>query len=149
MDKKLIISKIKRLKASGKVLDIGCGEGLILRSLEKKGFKTTGIDFSEEKISRATIKSPNSNLIWGDFIRYNFTGRFDVVLAISLIHLFPKKEIPNLFEKIKNRLYDDGLLVISCSEKSFERNRKEIEKHFKKIDFFENESKWITLIMKK
>lgn len=41
---------------SGKVLDIGCGDGLLLGELKKRGIESKGIDFSEIAIKKCIAK---------------------------------------------------------------------------------------------
>jgi 2-polyprenyl-3-methyl-5-hydroxy-6-metoxy-1,4-benzoquinol methylase len=43
----------KKLPKGAEVLDVGCGNGVISRSLGEKGFQVKGIDISEKAIARA------------------------------------------------------------------------------------------------
>ncbi len=43
----------KKLPPGAEVLDVGCGNGVISRSLGQKGFRVKGIDVSEKAIARA------------------------------------------------------------------------------------------------
>ena len=40
----------------GKLLDIGCGDGIFLKEAEKKGFEVWGIDFDKKSIETAKRK---------------------------------------------------------------------------------------------
>lgn len=45
-----------RLRSSGRVLDIGCGNGKLLDQFKKRGFETYGLEISEEAASMARAK---------------------------------------------------------------------------------------------
>ncbi len=62
-----------RLPEDAEVLDVGCGNGVISRSLGELGFKVKGIDVSEKAIARAKSLNNLPNV------------RFDVVSAEQLV----------------------------------------------------------------
>jgi len=63
----------KRLPSGAEVLDVGCGNGVISRSLGEKGFTVKGIDVSEKAIARARELNKSPNV------------RFEVVSAEELV----------------------------------------------------------------
>lgn len=63
----------KQLPKGAEVLDVGCGNGVISRSLGEKGFRVKGIDVSERAIARARELNTSSNV------------RFEVVSAEKLV----------------------------------------------------------------
>jgi 2-polyprenyl-3-methyl-5-hydroxy-6-metoxy-1,4-benzoquinol methylase len=62
-----------QLPAGAEVLDVGCGNGVISRSLGEKGFTVQGIDVSAKAIERARSLNKYSNV------------KFDVVSAEQLV----------------------------------------------------------------
>src|SRR5271170_7366195 len=62
-----------RLPSGAEVLDVGCGNGVISRSLGEQGFTVKGIDVSEKAIARARELNKFPNL------------RFEVVSAEELV----------------------------------------------------------------
>ena len=72
-----------------KILDIGCGGGLLCEPLNKLGAIVTGIDPSSKNIEIAKLHSKKMNLK----IKYmqcspenlNFKGKFDVILNMEVI----------------------------------------------------------------
>lgn len=52
----------KQLPEGAEVLDVGCGNGIISRSLGEKGFKVKGIDVSEKAIEKAISLNTNPNV---------------------------------------------------------------------------------------
>ena len=72
-----------------KILDIGCGGGLLCEPLNRLGAKITGIDPSENNIEVAKLHSKEMNLNI-NYIRcspenLNFKDKFDVVLNMEVI----------------------------------------------------------------
>lgn len=50
------------LPADGKILDVGCGNGVISRHLGRAGFNVLGIDVSEKTIENAKVIEPMANV---------------------------------------------------------------------------------------
>lgn len=51
---------VATIPAAGRVLDLGCGEGVFARVLDAAGFRVVGIDRSERLIHQARQRSPSS-----------------------------------------------------------------------------------------
>lgn len=74
---------------SGTVLDLGCGDGLLLSLLKDKGVKGKGLDISENGIEKAKTKGLDVSI-------YDFSNRlpfddntFDTVIMLDLLeHLY-------------------------------------------------------------
>jgi 2-polyprenyl-3-methyl-5-hydroxy-6-metoxy-1,4-benzoquinol methylase len=62
-----------RLPIGAEVLDVGCGNGVISRSLGEKGFNVQGVDVSEKAIEKARSLNKSGNV------------KFDVVSAEQLV----------------------------------------------------------------
>ncbi len=104
------------LKPKGKVLDIGCAVGIAISVLKQKGFEIYGIEISPKMVEYAKKRNPSSKIITGDFLKTNFDKKFDGILAFAFIHLFPKKEVLKIFEKIKSTLKPEGIALLSSTE---------------------------------
>ncbi len=69
----------------GSVLDVGCGDGLLLSMLREKGVTGEGVDFSDEAIKKCTeknIKATQHDLSE----RFPFAdGSFDCVVALDVL----------------------------------------------------------------
>ncbi|MDD3297188.1 MAG: class I SAM-dependent methyltransferase [Candidatus Omnitrophica bacterium] len=88
-----------------KVLDVGCGNGSLLKLLLANGFSDLcGIDLIENKYK-------GINFINNDFFKYQTLEKFDVILSIyNIEHI---KDINNYMTKMKSLLKDDGILIIT------------------------------------
>jgi 2-polyprenyl-3-methyl-5-hydroxy-6-metoxy-1,4-benzoquinol methylase len=53
---------LERVDRSGRVLDVGCGEGLLAAELAQAGISVVGIDVAEEPLRRARARDPSLDL---------------------------------------------------------------------------------------
>ena len=67
-----------------KILDIGCGGGLLSEPLSRLGAEVTGVDAAENNIKAASIHAKKENLeinyINGDIDSINPDEKFDIIL---------------------------------------------------------------------
>lgn len=61
--KKKFINKIIKYADNGRVIEAGCGTGLIAGYLQKKGLKVTALDLSQKVLNYANEIAKNSNII--------------------------------------------------------------------------------------
>ena len=94
---------------SGKrVLDVGCGGGILAESMARRGADVTGIDLGEENLKAASLHAEQSELT--DTLRYQHIaieqlakahkGQFDVVTCMEMLEHVP----------------DPSAIVASCYE---------------------------------
>ena len=116
--------KIKNGKpmANLKVLDIGCGGGLVCEPLSRLGAEVTGIDASFKNIEVAKIHAKKSNLN----IKYlntspekkTISDKFDVILNLEVVE---HVENLNLFLKSASELLKkNGIMFIATINRTFE-----------------------------
>ena len=121
-----------------KILDVGCGGGIICEPLARLGAKVTGIDFAPNNIKAAKIHSKknklNINYIYKDIEKLKLDEKFDIILMFEVLeHLDNwKRTIKN----IKKNLNKNGIVIISTI------NRNLISKLFA-INIAENVLNWI------
>ena len=128
----------KRKLNKTKILDIGCGGGLISEGVSKLGANVTGIDFIKENIKVARIHAKKNNLninyIVKDFENEKITSKFDTIIIFEVLeHL---NEWETFLKKIRLNLKENGILIISTINKNL------ISK-FITLDIAENFLKWI------
>lgn len=82
-----------------KILDIGCGGGLLTEALAKKEAEVTGIDANAELIQIAKLHSIESGLsidyhkILVEEFAQNHQGQFDIVTCMELLEHVPQPEL--------------------------------------------------------
>jgi len=88
----LIINDIKNkmeLTKSNKILEIGCGTGILLSKLNDYVSRSCGIDFSFEAIQVAKTEFPNIEFIHSEANNIPFeSDTFDKVLCYGVFHYF-------------------------------------------------------------
>ena len=123
--KKCIVKNVKKKNTAKplrniKILDIGCGGGLLCEPLSKLGAKVVGIDASEKNIKIAKTHAKQSNLKINYFCaspeKFNFKGKFDVVLNMEIV-----EHVGNVSLFIKESakfLKKDGIMFIATLNKT-------------------------------
>jgi len=84
------LEKVDLLKATDKILEIGCGIGSVVEELAKKGYDVTGTDISAAAIDYGKKKYPQIRLEVqaAEALPYD-DGIYDVVLSFDLFeHIF-------------------------------------------------------------
>jgi SAM-dependent methyltransferase len=102
---------------SGKILDLGCGNGLpITKELVKRGFNVVGLDISEKMIKSAKKNVAGAEFICLSMTDIDFDGEFDGIIATySLLCLDPvnfKKTAMKIFKALKK----EGYFFLSLNE---------------------------------
>jgi len=106
-----IIQTIHSLNVNS-VLDIGCGEGWLTRSLNRFGISTTGFDIVDELLAAAKKEGEGTyvKLAYEDFHNYAFHKTFD--LAVCNFSLLGDKSVSSVFKSVPGCLEPGGKFVI-------------------------------------
>ena len=81
--------------AGKKVLDVGCGGGILAESMARKGANVTGIDLSEKALKVADLHSLESGvpvryeLIAAEALAAREPGQYDVVTCMEMLEHVP------------------------------------------------------------
>jgi 2-polyprenyl-3-methyl-5-hydroxy-6-metoxy-1,4-benzoquinol methylase len=110
-----IIRALKeKLPEGAEVLDVGCGNGVISRSLGEQGFNVRGIDISSKTIEKARSlnKFPNVHFEVMSAEQLVASGkRYHAVICSEVLeHL---NEPGKLLNVLHQSLHDDGILIVT------------------------------------
>ena len=134
----------ENIKPRSKILDLGCGPGLIDFELGKMGHEILGVDFNIESINYASNnkKLENIEYKYKNYLTEKLDGKYDVVLMIycDFGALIPDEQ-KILLEKIHNLLKDDGIFIFDVFKSSEIDDNKSI-KSFKRWDFLTGDDFW-------
>jgi 2-polyprenyl-3-methyl-5-hydroxy-6-metoxy-1,4-benzoquinol methylase len=86
------VSELVIARSPRNILEIGCGEGFVLRALQDAGVRCPmrGIDFSETAIADARTRVPEAEFVVQDAAELAADGqRFDLVLMIEVLEHLP------------------------------------------------------------
>jgi len=103
-----------------KILDIGCGGGLLSEPMCRLGAKVTGIDASDKNIKVAKLHSKKNNLQIDYFCsspeKFNTKDKFDVILNMEIVE---HVEDVNFFLKSCSKLLKkDGIMFVATLNKT-------------------------------
>jgi 2-polyprenyl-3-methyl-5-hydroxy-6-metoxy-1,4-benzoquinol methylase len=73
----------------GAVLDVGCGQGFMLKHVAVRADEVLGIDChapSLEEAAQRVAEHDNVHLVEGDVMTYDLGRRFDAVLSVAVLH---------------------------------------------------------------
>ncbi|MBU2710560.1 class I SAM-dependent methyltransferase [Zooshikella harenae] len=106
------------------VLDIGCGEGWLTRTLTSHNINTYGIDTVPELIAYAQHQGQGKfSLMSYDNINPNtIQDKFDI--AVCNFSLFGKHSVNNLIKKIPRLLNDKGYFILQTLHPLIEHNNR-------------------------
>lgn len=107
-----VAAKIRSRIGEGSILDVGCGTGIFLDTLEP-AWKKVGVEPSSYAAEQA--RDRNIEVLQGEFISVNFPRRrFDVITMIDVIeHLeLPKENLEKAFSMLK----PGGIVVIETGD---------------------------------
>lgn len=117
-----VIDYVRRNLAQGsRILDLGCGAGVIAEDLVRAGMNVTAMDLSSDMVARARdrLRSASADgvlVLRADCERLPFgAGEFDAIVCLGVIS-FLKSNQPVLSE-IRRVLRDDGTLVLAVRNK--------------------------------
>ncbi len=108
-----------------KITDLGCGYGFLplLLNLVSEERDITGIDYDPDKIAVATncaVRSENVNFVVGDITNIDFKFS-DVFVLNDVLHYMPKSIQIDIMEKCREKLNNNGLLIIRDADKDLNR----------------------------
>ena len=103
-----------------KVLDIGCGGGLLCEPLNRLGAKITGIDASENNIKVAKLHSKEMNLnieyIHSSPENLNFKNEFDVILNMEIVEHVSNVEL--FIKNCSGLIKKNGIMFVATINKN-------------------------------
>ncbi len=100
----------------GKVLDLACGPGLLIKKLDLSKSKVIGVDFSNEMLKLAKKGIDNKTKFYKRKIQnHSFKEEFDTVTLINTYMNLPKGK--NYFKYISKSLKLNGMFIFDIRNK--------------------------------
>ncbi|MBE0539171.1 MAG: methyltransferase domain-containing protein [Ignavibacterium sp.] len=93
------------------ILEVGCGTGRWISSLEQVSKKVFGLDYSFDMMKIPKTNKSNLNLVNADAVHIPFKDNFfDLIFCVNAIHHFPDKE--KFIAECKRTLTNNGMLAV-------------------------------------
>lgn len=106
----VLIEEIEKSE-SGKILDVGCGNGNLFTLLPKNKYELYGVDFSQNMIIEAKSKCRNATFSVADAEMLPFDDdSFDIVVCNASFHHYIHPD--RVLEEMRRVLKDGGKLLI-------------------------------------
>ncbi|RJP74329.1 MAG: SAM-dependent methyltransferase [Ignavibacteriales bacterium] len=119
------ILNIVRNKKSNRMLDIGCGSGILLKSTFESNPNTTGVglDIDKEVVRQAIENisgwglSDRFRILQGDIreIGNQLNDSFDLITMNNLLYYFREEERVDLLKTLQMKLNSSGVLALAMS----------------------------------
>ncbi len=115
---------LKLIPAGGRLLDFGCGAGRDTKYFLEKGYQVDAVDGSGNlcEIAGAYTGIQVRQMLFSELSAVDL---YDGIWACSSILHLPKKELPDVFNRMKRALKKSGYLYTSFKYGEFEGYRNE------------------------
>lgn len=124
-----------------KILDLGCGKGLMAKFFEKENVKIIGID-----TKRLVNDSENFHLIEGDIRKENFGKENDLIISSLILHFFKREEAQQIINNMKLVTSNAGYNLLICMSNEDNLAKKNLEKFYPSLEEIkEIYSDWILI----
>lgn len=110
----LVIGEIRRRRPdTHSLLDVGCGTGAHLPRFAEE-FDVTGLDASSQMLDIARDRSPDTELVVGDFRSFNLGRRFDAIVCLfsGIGHLTEFDDLRRAIDNLASHLEPGGVLLV-------------------------------------
>jgi 2-polyprenyl-3-methyl-5-hydroxy-6-metoxy-1,4-benzoquinol methylase len=111
-----LLALLKKVPNESRVLDVGCGNGRILKILAEQNVKYVGVDQSESLIKICQEKYPEYKFAVQDILNLGALGDFDFdyVFCIAVLHHLPGAALRlQALRQLKNKIKVDGKIILS------------------------------------
>lgn len=109
---------------SGLVLDLCCGTGKMTRLMAARGYDMTGVDSSEEMLSKARMSERNGDIsdreilyLCQEAAELELYGTVDAVISVcdSLNYILESEELTEVFKRVNNYLNAKGVFIFDIN----------------------------------
>ncbi len=107
-----IVNKLK-LEAPDRVLDLGCGNGIITRIISHRVKMVAGVDFSFQMLQRAGKKQKKELYLAGNAVRLPLKENlFDKCLCFGMLHYLDSEKTTMLIDELRRVCKPGAIMVL-------------------------------------
>jgi len=111
-----LLEMLQEVFLGARVLDVGCGNGRLLRVLAERHAKYVGVDQSESLINICKGKYPEYKFAVEDILNLGNLSDydFDYVFCIAVLHHLPSADLRlQALKQLKNKIKANGKIVLT------------------------------------
>jgi SAM-dependent methyltransferase len=111
-----LLSLLKKVENEASVLDVGCGNGRLLKILTEQNIKYVGVDQSESLIKICQEKYPEHKFAVEDILNLGNLSdyNFDYVFCIAVLHHLPGASLRlQALKQLKNKIKQGGKIILT------------------------------------
>lgn len=101
------------IPAPGRVLDAGCGSGVLCRLLADDGCQVAGVDLLQARVNWCKQFVPEGEFMLGDLRTCTFPGEFDVVVASEVLEHVAAADRLAALANLARHVKSGGSLVVT------------------------------------
>lgn len=119
---KVLGENVTEARGADRILDLGCGDGLLDQYLSVKGYTVLGVDADKLKIRAAKSRDPNGLYAVGSAYEklHDSYGTFHAVISVEVVeHLFDPQRFA---DTVSSLLEPGGVAVISTPYHGYVKN---------------------------
>jgi SAM-dependent methyltransferase len=120
---KFQINDVLRGRRNLRILDVGCGAGVMTAHLRRYG-DVIGIDFSRAAIETARGLAPGVRFIAGTLDEVPRDESYDLITLFDVLEHIPRAERPEFLGVLRGRLAQGGILFLSTPFPAFTHYRR-------------------------
>ena len=112
-----VVRDAMKYVSSGEALDLGAGNGRNTLFLISQSFKVTSVDTSEEGLNileKRVKEKEKLETVLSDVREFETDKKYDLIIAIGLLHFLSKREGSDLIKKIQRWTKRDGVNVLGA-----------------------------------
>lgn len=98
----------------GRVLELGCGSGILTKRIRDRGLEVIGVDKNAEKINQACSTHEDIRFIQSDVLKLSLPVKsFDTVILPEILEHVPEEIGNKMFEVAWRLLKPEGRMIVS------------------------------------
>ncbi len=114
LDRQVLDTFVRRIRAGDSVLDLGCGPGQVGQYLADRGLLVVGMDLAQQMLHVARRRTGNGRIVCGDMRSIPIrSGSFSGVVAFYSVHNLPRSALRTALAEIYRILKPSGTFVVA------------------------------------
>lgn len=111
--KRRIDSLVSLVPTPARVLDAGCGSGVLCRMLANNGCRVSGVDLLPARVAWCKHLTPEGEFCSGDLRSFQMQEQFDVVICSEVLEHIRQADRLLALQNLARHVKVDGVLIVT------------------------------------